>query len=152
MGFFKKLKEIRNNANKLNNRGIELGATDSITLIHDEGLPIAVKTLCKIFLCSDKLVICTLGAEFNIKLHQINNSEIISTNGIKDKSGRFIENSQIKKGEKTVQTFHFVINYTNSNNEISNVVLNSGYDFLTSNKFSEKLNSLLTNKNTIIDL
>lgn len=152
MGLFKKLKEIKNQANALNNRGIELGAVDSIALVHESGLPLSERELCKVFLCSDRIVICASRSEFNINLSQINNTKVISTNEIKDSSGRVIYGGKPENGAKTCLVFHFIVNYTNSNNEISNIVLNSGYDSSTPNKFSEKINRLLINKSTIINL
>ncbi|WP_317738976.1 hypothetical protein [Clostridium tetani] len=165
MGFFQNLIKPKN---KLNTKAEELGAIDSVTLFHDNGLPIGHNEICQVFLCKDKIIICSAGYEFNIKLNQISESSILNSNQvthkIKSSIGKAIVGGTLlgstgaiiggmpETKEKTMLIHHLAINYKSNKGELENVILNSGYDLNTIKRFSQKINELLPNKNTVIDL
>jgi hypothetical protein len=127
---------------RLKQKKEELGAIAYARVHHVEGLPLAEKTECELFLTNDKLVIEGGGSAFNLSLSQIRAAEVKTDTEIANivqgslaggvvgglvfgPVGAII-GSRAKSHEKRSYSYYLVINYTNSKGEIAAMLFDGG--------------------------
>lgn len=130
-------------------------------MLHVEGLPLAEKTNCHLAIINDQLVISGGGAEVSVNLSQIGAAEVktdveiahyVTSSAAKGITGGLlfgpiglVVGSRAKGKEKRTATPYLIINYTNSDNELSALMFDASQNSWGLNKFLHKLQPLISN-------
>ncbi|WP_068505715.1 hypothetical protein [Paenibacillus kribbensis] len=130
-------------------------------MFHVEGLPIAEKTACTILLKQDRILVKAGGAEFNVAINQITAAEvktdveianIVSSSAVKGIAGGLlfgpiglVVGARAKNKEKKTYNYYFILNYINSEGNLSSLLFDSGSNHFSAMQIKNKLDPLLQN-------
>lgn len=150
------IKNASKNKKDRKNKGI----TAQSTLKHVEGLPLSDKTMCKVSVTQDGMMIEGGGSDFTISSAQLRAVEvktdveianIVHSSAVQGVAGGLLfgpiglvvgaraKNKQVKKNE------HFlIINYMSSNNEISSLLFSAGENPLAAMKIASKTKPMVS--------
>lgn len=144
-------------ASKIKGGGIH--RPDLAGMRHVEGLPLAEKTHCSLNLDGERLIVSGGGSEFTLNLSQIGAAEIktdveiahiVSSSAAKGIAGGLlfgpiglVVGSRAKSKEKRTATPYLIINFTNSENELSAMMFEGSLDPIGLKKFVTKIKPLI---------
>ncbi|TGE39454.1 hypothetical protein E4K67_00085 [Desulfosporosinus fructosivorans] len=139
----------------------ERGIIVDSSLIHVEGLPIAEKTSCYVYVTANSLVVEGGGITFNLDLDQIRAAEvktdveianIVYSSAAQGIVGELISGQtglaiglRVRSKEKRSYTYYLIINYIDSSGKIASLLLEGGNVSDTAFKISRAIQPLIVN-------
>ncbi|MNU85101.1 hypothetical protein D3C71_748390 [compost metagenome] len=137
------------------------GATAISKLHHIEGLPLAENTLCNVAVTPTGLIIDGGGTEFKLDTSQIRAAEvktdveianIVHSSAVKGVAGGLlfgpiglVVGSRATSKEKKSYTYYLIINYLNSNGELSALMFDGGNLPMGAQRIKNKLYPMIQN-------
>jgi len=153
----------RSKGKKMDKKAQELGAISAIYAQHIEGIGLANKTECELYLFSDKIQIDSNGRKFEIPLSRVRAVEYKSEQELHEKSksvvGRAIIGTLLVPGLGTIvggmsgigtkkttgqMNFYLIINFTDANGQLSGVTFLNNLNFVRLRSFCSKIDAQLS--------
>lgn len=164
---------VRSSGKAMDKKAHDSGAEAVFSALHVEGISVAKKTNCDLYLFSDKLLIDAEGKKFEIPISRLvaaqykSEQELIEKN--KSVLGRALIGTLLVPGLGTIvggmtgignkqkkgpTNFYLIINYTDSNGELSGVTFLNNLNISRLSLFSNKINQylLVTHKDVVTTL
>lgn len=137
------------------------GVIASSNLHHIEGLPLAEKTLCNIHVTPDLLIVEGGGTTFELKNSQIRAAEvktdteianIVHSSAVKGIAGGLlfgpiglVVGARATNKKQTTYTYYLIINFANSDGELTALMFDGGSSPFNAQRISNKLHPILQN-------
>lgn len=123
----------------------ERGIIVDSRLLHVEGLPIAEKTSCYVYVTANSLVVDGGGITFNLDLDQIRAAEVKTDVEIANIVNSSAIRGTVRSREKRSYTYYLIINYIDSSGEIASLLLEGGSVSDAAYKISRAIQPLIVN-------
>ncbi|WP_144940117.1 hypothetical protein [Paenibacillus sp. 32O-W] len=156
---------------EMDKKASDSGAISVFTAQHVEGLGLSSNTNCDLYLFDEKLVIDSGGRKFEIPISRLRAAEYKSEKELKEKSksvvGRAVIGTLLVPGLGTIvggmsgignkkvkgdTNFYLILNFVDSNGELSGVTFKNNLNTIRLNSFCTKINSQISSQNDTVVL